>query len=72
LTSRLNQKLESTEYGPFAYISDAAFKLKSLQKKKPNKAADLRRHLAEFAAAEGIPEDAFAQWPALIPMKDRR
>jgi hypothetical protein len=72
LASRLNKKLDSTEFGPFCYVHEAANKLQHLSKKKPNKATELWGCLAEFAAEEGIPEEAFAQWPALLPMKDRR
>ena len=69
---RLNNFLGDTEYGPYDHVSEASRKLQHLQKKKPNKAAQLRQLLQDFAAQEGFRERAFDQWPELLPIKDRR
>jgi hypothetical protein len=64
-------KSQRAPFGPYQYISEVATKLQQLQH-KPNKAAQLRGYLNDFAASQGFDEGMFDQWSEVVFAKDRR
>lgn len=74
MVTDLNSFLSNAEapYGPYLYISDTASELQKLQKRKPNKAAQLRGYLETFASEQGLNASLFDQWFEVVWAKDRR